>query len=58
MINTVANSSISISLKQLDAISKKQEIDDDERLVIGHHLDRVDKWVHELADKIGYDLKV
>jgi len=58
MINTVANSSISISLKQLDAISKKQEIDDDERLVMGHHLERVDKWAHELADKIGYELKV
>ena len=45
-------------MNQLDAITKKQEIDDDERLVIGHHLDRVDKWVHELADKIGYELKV
>ena len=40
----------------LDKIAKKQEIDDDERLVMGHQLDRLDRWVHEVARKIGYEL--
>jgi hypothetical protein len=40
----------------LDKIIKQQEINDDERLVIGHQLDRLDRWVHEVADKIGYTL--
>ena len=42
----------------LDKIAKQQEIDNDERLVMGHQLDRLDRWVHEVADKIGYKLKV
>ena len=45
-------------LNKLDILFKKQEIDDDERLVVGHHLDRLDKWVHEMANEIGYKLKV
>lgn len=40
----------------LDKIMKQQEINDDERLVMGHQLDRLDRWVHEVADKIGYTL--
>jgi hypothetical protein len=40
----------------IDQVLKKQEISEDERLVIGHQIDRLDRWVHELADKIGYDL--
>lgn len=40
----------------LDSVMKKQEISDDERLVMGHQLDRLDKWTHELANKIGYTL--
>ena len=40
----------------LDKIVKKQEISDDERLVMGHQLERLDRWVHEVADKIGYTL--
>jgi hypothetical protein len=40
----------------LDKIIKQQEINDDERLVMGHQLDRLDRWVHEVADKIGYTL--
>jgi hypothetical protein len=40
----------------LDKIAKKQEIDDDERLVIGHQLERLDHWVHEVANRIGYEL--
>ena len=35
----------------LDKIAKKQEIDEDERLVMGHQLDRLDRWVHEVAKK-------
>lgn len=44
------------ALQLLDKILKQQEIDDDERRVMGHQLDRLDRWVHELADKIGYTL--
>lgn len=40
----------------LDKIIKQQEIDDDERLVMGHQLERLDRWVHGVADKIGYNL--
>jgi hypothetical protein len=40
----------------MDKIAKQQEIDDDERLVMGHQLERLDRWVHEVADKIGYKL--
>ena len=40
----------------LDKIAKQQEIDDDERMVMGHQLERLDRWVHEVANKIGYDL--
>jgi len=42
----------------LDSISKRQEISDDERLVMGHQLERLDRWTHELAKKIGYTLSV
>jgi hypothetical protein len=42
----------------MDKIAKQQEIDDDERLVMGHQLDRLDRWVHEVADKIGYKLSI
>lgn len=43
-------------LDALDAYAKRQEIDEDERLVMAHQLERLDKWVHELADKIGVTL--
>ena len=42
----------------LDSIAKRQEISDDERLVMGHQLDRLDRWTHELANKIGYTLSI
>jgi hypothetical protein len=42
----------------LDALSKQKEISDDERMVMGHQLERLDKWTHALADKIGYKLSV
>ena len=40
----------------LDRVIKQQEINNDERLVMGYQLERLDKWVHEVADKIGYKL--
>jgi hypothetical protein len=40
----------------LDNVLKKQSISDDERLVMGHQLDRLDEWTHELATKIGHKL--
>jgi hypothetical protein len=42
----------------MDKIAKQQELDDDERLVMGHQLERLDRWVHEVADKIGYKLSI
>jgi hypothetical protein len=45
-------------LNLLDSIAKRQEISDDERLVMGHQLERLDRWTHELANKIGYTLSV
>lgn len=42
----------------MDKIAKRQEIDEQERLVMGHQLERLDRWTHELADKIGYTLSV
>ncbi len=44
--------------KLIDKVIKNQEINDEERLVMGHQLDRLDRWVHEVADKIGYKLNV
>ena len=43
-------------LNRLDSIEKQLEISDDERLVMGHQLDRLDKWTHDLAKKIGHKL--
>jgi len=42
----------------LDSPLKKQDISDDERLVMGHQLDRIGKWTHELAAKIGHRLAI
>ncbi len=44
------------SLNLLDELSKRYEISDDERLVMGHQLERLDRWTHQLAKKIGYEL--
>lgn len=43
-------------MNSLDGFVKRQEISDDERIVIGHQLERLNRWTHELADKIGYKL--
>ena len=42
----------------LDQIVKRQEIEDDERLVMGYQLDRLNRWTRELAKKIGHKLSV
>lgn len=44
--------------KLIDKVIKNQEIDEQERIVMGHQLDRLDRWVHEVADKIGYKLSI
>jgi hypothetical protein len=43
-------------LDVLDTLAKRQEIDEDERLVMRHQLERLDQWVHQLAEKIGVKL--
>jgi predicted carbohydrate-binding protein with CBM5 and CBM33 domain len=54
--NTSTKDDIQKVLTILDSLTKRQEINDDERLVMGHQLDRLDRWTHELADKIGHTL--
>jgi hypothetical protein len=44
--------------KLIDKVIKNQEIDEQERLVIGHQLERLDRWVHEVASRIGYELTI
>ena len=43
------------ALGLLDALAKRQEISDDERLVMNHQLTRIHDWVEEAAKRI--DLK-
>lgn len=43
------------ALDILDSIEKRQEISDDERLVMSHQLTRLHDWVEEAAKRI--DLK-
>lgn len=52
------NSHIDKIMRSLDALAKRQEIDEAERLVMGHQLERLDQWVHQLAAKIGVELSV
>lgn len=44
------------ALGLLDSLAGRQEIQDDERLVMGYQLERLNRWTHEMADKIGYKL--
>lgn len=41
------------ALGLLDALAKRQEISDDERLVMSHQLTRLHEWVEEAAKRIG-----
>ncbi len=43
-------------LGAVDALAKRQEINEEERLVMGHQLDQLNQWVHQLAAKIGVEL--
>ena len=43
-------------LNRLDSIEKQLEISEDERLVMGRQLDRLNQWIEKIADKIGYKL--
>ena len=47
---------VELLLNAVDSFAKRQEINDDERLVMGHQLDKLDQWVHELANKFGVSL--
>ncbi len=51
-----SNADMQRVLSLLDELAKRVEISDDERLVMGHQLDRLDRWTHSLADKIGHEL--
>lgn len=53
-----SNADMQRVLGLLDELAKRQEISDDERIVMGHQLERLDRWTHELAKKIGYTLSV
>ncbi|MDZ7786313.1 MAG: hypothetical protein U5L95_04305 [Candidatus Saccharibacteria bacterium] len=44
-------------LNRLDSMEKQLEINEQERIVMGHQLNRLNKWTHELADKIGHKLE-
>ncbi|MGC1177302.1 MAG: hypothetical protein WA843_04490 [Candidatus Saccharimonadales bacterium] len=40
----------------LDSVEKRLEIQEQERLVMGHQLDRLNTWTRDLARHIGYQL--
>ena len=52
------NNRIDKIISSLNTLAKRQEIDEEERLVMGHQLERLDQWVHQLAEKIGVKLSV
>lgn len=52
------NARIDKIIDSLNTLAKRQEIDEEERLVMGHQLERLDQWVHQLAAKIGVELSV
>jgi hypothetical protein len=54
--DTKTHEQIKKIMNNLDSFVKRQEISEDERLVMGHQLERLDRWTHELAEKIGYKL--
>ncbi len=53
---TKANASdMQTALGLLDTLAKRQEISDDERLVMAHQLTKIHEWVEQAAERI--DLK-
>lgn len=54
ILETKANSAdVQTALGLLDTLAKRQEISDDERLVMGHQLTRLHEWVEEAAKRIN-----
>jgi hypothetical protein len=51
-----SNADLQRALGLLDELIKRTEISEDERLVMGHQLERLDRCTHDLAQKIGYEL--
>ena len=56
--NKADKDDLNIVTSTLDQVIKNQEINTDERLVMGHQLDRHNRWLNQLAKKIGYELTV
>ncbi len=56
--NMATKEDIQNILNRFDSIEKQLEISEDERLVMGHQLDRLNHWVQEVADKIGHKLTI
>lgn len=55
-IGTKNSQGIQRILSHLDSIEKQLEINEEERIVMGHQLNRLHKWTTELAAKIGHTL--
>jgi hypothetical protein len=47
--NTSTKDDVRRILSQLDSMEKQLDISEDERLVMGHQLDRLNRWIHEVA---------
>ncbi len=45
-------SDLRVALNLLDSLSKRQEISDDERIVMSHQLTRLHEWVEAAAKRI------
>ena len=43
--------------RYLDSIEKQLEISEEERIVARHQIERAFKWLKQLADKVGVELK-
>ena len=43
--------------RYLDSIEKQLEFTEEERIIAGHQLDRAFKWLKQVADKVGVELK-
>ncbi len=56
VLETKATSSdLQTAINLLDTLAKRQEISDDERIVMNHQLTRLHEWIEEAAKRI--DLK-
>jgi hypothetical protein len=48
-----SNADIQRALSLLDALAKRQEISDDERLIMAHQLTQLHDWVEQAAERIN-----